>query len=370
MIRLAYLIPTLDEIGGAERQLLLLAKAFAARGWHVTVIVLSGYGGDAAEELKDCGIFFYSLHMRKAWLDPLGWIRYLAWHAVNRPDIVHAHLPHATFFSRFARLIAPVPVLVDTIHTIHTGTRTRRFLMRRTRSLPSHVTCVANSVAHAYTAARVLLEKRVSIVPNAIDTASLPSSHPMPESTPHPFLWIAVGRLTTVKDYPTLLRAFAQLPEDSRLTIAGAGPDQASLAQLVRTLGIEDRVHFAGFVANIWPLLAASDAFVLSSLWEGLPVSILEASAAGLPVVATQTEGAREALNTCESGWFVPVGDHTALATAMAAVMAMTTLERSEIGTRNRQITLQHYSLPVIANRWADLYTHLLDSHPKPARRG
>lgn len=368
MIRLVYLIPTLDEIGGAERQLLLLAKAFAARGWHVTIIALSGYGGSAAEELRAAGVFFYSLYMRKAWLDPLGWIRYLAWHAINKPAIAHAHLPHATFFARFVRLIAPVPVLVDTIHTIHTGTRIRRFLMRLTRFLSSHVTCVAHSVADAYKAARLLPGNRVTILSNAIDTNLQPSRRPASDDIPHPFLWIAVGRLAAVKDYPTLLRAFAQLPGEPRLTIAGSGPDHASLAQLTRTLGIEDRVHFAGFIANIWPLLTASEAFVLSSLWEGLPVSILEACAAGLPVVATQTAGAREALNACDSGWLVPISDHAALAAAMTAVMALKPSERHEIGARNRQAALDRHSLPVVVNQWAKLYSRLLDEQPKPER--
>ncbi len=370
MIRLAYLIPTLDEIGGAERQLLLLAKAFAARGWQVSVIALSGYGAGAAEELRAADVSFYSLHMRKAWVDPLGWIRYLTWHAANKPDIVHAHLPHATFFARFVRLIAPVRVLIDTVHTIHTGTRPRRFLLRFTRSFPNQITCVASSVADAYNAAGLLPGDRMSILPNAIDTASLPSSRPIPENTPYPFLWIAVGRLAAVKDYPTLLRAFAQLPGEPRLTIAGAGSDQALLAELASTLGIEDRVHFAGFVADIWPLLAASDAFVLSSLWEGLPVSILEACAAGLPVVATQTEGAREALSMCNPSWLVPVGDHAALASAMSEVMTLTPSERRELDLSYRRAALEHYSLPIVANRWAVLYTRLLEERPGPARTG
>ncbi|MFC5864909.1 glycosyltransferase [Acidicapsa dinghuensis] len=363
MTRIVYIIPTLDRIGGAERQLLLLAKAFASRGWHVSVIALSGNGSDAAHELRNADVFFYSLYMRKAWLDPLGWIRYQAWRSIHKPDIVHAHLDHASFFARFARIIAPVPVLIDTIHTIHTGSRLRRFLMRQTCRLSSHVTCVANSVADAYNAAGLLPHHSMSVIPNAIDIRQLPAVRNSPESTPHPFLWVAVGRLHTVKDYPTLLRAFALLPGEPRLTIAGAGPDQTRLVDLAHSLGIEDRVHFAGFIANVWPLLAASDAFVLTSLWEGLPVSILEASAAGLPVVATQTEGATEALRTCDAKWLVPIGDHLALAEAMAAVMILSPAERSEISNQNRKTALEQYALPVIADRWTNLYLSLLEKH-------
>lgn len=366
MKRIAMLIPTLDQIGGAERQVLLLAKELAARSWQVTAIALSGTGNTVAAELAASEIAYISLGMRKAWIDPRGWLRYLAWERANRPDVVHAHLPHATWFARSVRLLAPVRVMVDTIHTSHTGRRNRQLCYRLSAWLSSCVTCVSAAVAEAVLASGVASGKNLTILPNGI---------PMPPSLiapAHPgrFEWIAVGRLAPVKDYPTLLLAFAALPGEPHLKILGTGTEEQSLRRMAAELQVGDRVHFAGFQRDVQPHLAAADAFVLTSLWEGLPVSVLEASAAGLPVVATEGAGTREAMLPGETGLLVPVGDISALAKTMATVMAMPPRERQAMGTRGRQFVEQHFSLPAVADRWETLYSDLLETHPRRSRWG
>src|SRR5215831_267716 len=107
-MQIAYVIPTIDLIGGAERQLLLLATGMAQRDWQVTVIALSGTGGDSLEELSARGVPFLSLEMRKGLLDPRGWIRIHRWLASHKPDLVHTHLPHAALLARWSRIGAPL----------------------------------------------------------------------------------------------------------------------------------------------------------------------------------------------------------------------------------------------------------------------
>ena len=363
-------IPTVDQIGGAERQVLLLAKELSARGWQITVIALSGHGSIAADELSAAGVAYLSLSMRKAWIDPRGWLRYMDWVRRNRPLIVHAHLPHATWFARWVRLLAPVRVLIDTIHTSHTGSRGRQLGYRLSDWLSNHITCVSVAVAEAAIrtsmAKRMALRKDLSILPNGI---VLPP-FTCPARKPDPFHWIAVGRLVPLKDYPAILRAFATLPGEPSLKILGTGPEEPSLQSLAAQLGIRDRVHLAGFAQNIQPHLEAADAFVLSSRWEGLPVSVLEASAAGLPIVATDGAGTRETLLPGETGLLVPVGDAAALSTAMAAVMALPPDQRRRIGIRGRQFVEENFSLAQIVDRWEQLYNRLLTEHPHPSRRG
>ena len=127
MSHAALLIPTLDRLGGAERQLILLARGLSGRGWRVSVVALSGSGGAAAEELRGCGVAFLSLGMRKGLADPRGWIRFHRWLRKARPDVVHAHLPHAAWLARWSRLAVPAPVFLDTLHSSSTGGRGRRF---------------------------------------------------------------------------------------------------------------------------------------------------------------------------------------------------------------------------------------------------
>jgi glycosyltransferase involved in cell wall biosynthesis len=365
----AMVIPTLDRIGGAERQVILLSEELAVRGYRVTIVALSGTGADTAERLKGAGVEFVSLGMRKAWVDPRGWVRYLGWVRWNRPEVMHTHLPHATWFARWVRLLAPVRVQIDTVHTSRIGGWAWRMGYRITRRLPGQVTCVSTPVADAATSAGIVLRQRLGIVANGVPlTDELPAG--IIESPAKPFRWIAVGRLAPVKDYPTLLRAFAALPGEPLLEILGTGPEEPRLRALALEEKISDRVHFAGFQANIAPHLAASDGFVLSSLWEGLPMGVLEAGAAGLPVVATEGAGTREALVPGETGIVVPVGDAAALAEAMAAVMAMEPRERLAMGRRGRRFVEERFSLRAVADRWEEMYAELQRARPKPARWG
>lgn len=369
MRRIVFLIPTLDQIGGAERQVILLAKELAERDNQVTVIALSGSGSSASIELAAAGIDFLTLDMRKAWIDPRGWIRYLAWALHNRPDIAHAHLPHASWFARCIRLLLPVRVLIDTVHTSHTGSRLRQATYRLTHWLTSYVTCVSNSVADAILAARIAPRRSLTVLPNGVilPRPEIASNAPSEQAA---FQWIAVGRLAPVKDYPTLLRAFAALPGSVTLRIVGTGPEEPALRRLTSQLNLDSQVHFSGFHRDVHAQLAAADAFVQSSLWEGLPVSILEASAAGLPIVATSASGTSEAVLHGRTGLLVPVGDVAALSQAMATVMAMPAAQRRAMGTCGRQFVAEHFSLTMIANQWEQLYSDLLNSHPRPSRWG
>jgi glycosyltransferase involved in cell wall biosynthesis len=361
-------IPTIEEIGGAERQLLLLAKELSARGWRVTVVALSGTAGAAATELAAAGVGYLSLEMRKAWIDPRGWRRYLAWAARNKPDIVHAHLPHATWFARCVRLLAPVRALVDTLHTSNPGSPARQRAYRLTNRLTNRITCVSASVASAAGAAGIAPRENLTILPNAVAIPDLPPC--CPQSPGSPFRWLAVGRLASVKDYPTLLHAFAALPGQPTLQIAGSGPEEESLRKLTAELNLQNRLHFAGFHRDIQPLLAQADAFVLSSLWEGLPISVLEAAAHGLPAVVTDGPGTRETIQPDATGLIVPVGDAAALTRAMTQLMAMSPDLRNQMGVNARQFVEANFALPHIADQWEQLYIQLLGKHLRPSRRG
>ena len=127
MSHAAMAIPGLDRVGGAEQQAILLAKGLRRRGWRTSVVALSGTGGTTAAELEDAGVRFTSLQMRKGLADPRGWIRFQRWLWREQPDVLHAHLPHAAWLARWSRLAAPVPLVVDTLHSSATGKTGRHF---------------------------------------------------------------------------------------------------------------------------------------------------------------------------------------------------------------------------------------------------
>ena len=116
--------------------------------------------------------------------------------------------------------------------------------------------------------------------------------------------------------------------------------------------------------------MEAADAFVLSSLWEGLPMALLEAAACGLPAVATDVPGTREAIEPGRTGWLTPAGEPAALAESMIGMMQTSVELRATMGLQARQFVLDHFSLEAVLDRWEALYLQLLLSHPKPSRYG
>lgn len=376
MTHVVQMIPGIDRIGGAEREVLLLAQGMVRRGFRVTVIALSGEGGDAAVELKSAGVGFVSLGMRKGLADPRGWLRMRRWLLQNKPDVVHAHLPHAAWMARLARLIAPVRVVVDTVHTSSSGTATRRFLYRVTAPFTDCVTAVSQGAADACHAAGMSPARPIQVLPNGTDIeewspcAQAGTRAPDPVRSRDDFLWLAVGRLEPVKNYPLLLSAFAGLPDTCRLTIAGAGPLEHELRRLCCKIRIDSRVELLGNRNDVRHLMQTANAFVLASNCEGLPMSLLEAGACGLPSVATAVAGSSEVVVDGETGYLTRPGDMDSLRRAMLRLMEMAPANRYSMGLNARQKIVQEFSLQSVLDRWERLYNSLLDSRPLAARWG
>ena len=373
MSHVVQVIPSLDRIAGAEQQVLLLSRGLRQRGWQVTVVALSGSGGRTALELADEGIGFVTFQMRKGLADPRGWIQYHHFLRRSAPDLVHAHLPHAAWLARWSRLAAPTPAQIDTLHTSATGHLVRRLGYRLSNFLPDRVTAVSEAVARAHVCAKTVTRHKLKVLPNGIEPERWRSDPALRAVARRElglaaeFVWLAAGRLEPVKDYPTLLRAMVLLPRSAHLLIAGAGQQQHELMNQSAQLGISARVRFLGFVTDLERWMQAADGFVLSSRWEGLPTAILEACAAGLPVIAADVPGVRESLgpNNCNDNLVSP-GDPEALARAMSQLMNSSAESRILIGARARQFAIDQFSLPSVLDRWENLYRSVLHA-PDPA---
>jgi glycosyltransferase involved in cell wall biosynthesis len=366
----AIAIPGLDRIGGAERQAMLLAKGLGMRGWRVTVIALSGTGGAAATELRDAGVAFLSLRMRKGIADPREWIRLNLWLWRARPDVIHSHLPHASWLVRWSRLAAPATVVVDTLHSSHAGHLGRKIGYLCSRWLSDHVTAVSRATAASHLAARMVSEHRLTVLQNGIDVDAWRSDGHAKARPRHglriadEFLWLAVARLDAVKDFPTLLAAMERMPHNARLTILGDGPLRAELTALAARLGLARRVRFVGFEPDVGRWMQAADGFVLASRLEGLPMVLLEAGACALPSVATDVPGTREVIVNGKTGFLSRPGDPEALAAAMTRLMAAPLPARRAMGEQARRHVLEHFSIERVLDKWEQLYFELLSRDP------
>jgi glycosyltransferase involved in cell wall biosynthesis len=167
---------------------------------------------------------------------------------------------------------------------------------------------------------------------------------------------LSVGRLRGPKDFLTLVRAVAELePGSVRLRIAGDGPDRGALEAEVARLGLEEAVELLGMRTDIAELLAAAGVFVLCSDSEGLPMSVLEAMAAGVPVVATAVGGVPELVSDAETGILVPPRDPAALARALGALAADADL-RERMGEAGRRRAEGEFSLAACQRAHLEVY--------------
>jgi glycosyltransferase involved in cell wall biosynthesis len=276
--------------------------------------------------------------------------------------------------ARWSRLASPVRVVIDTIHSSSTGTVGRRLGYRWSRWIPDRATAVGEGVRDAYVSERMVKPDRVVVISNGVDTEQwLPDANVRASLRDElgykdEFLWFAAGRLEPVKDYETMLRAFAQTPEAGRLAIAGSGPLEGELKKLAEELKVADRVRFLGFVSDVRPWMQAADGFVLSSRWEGLPMGLMEAAACGLPAVGTDVAGTREVIADGETGWLAPAGSSKALAEKMCVAMSLAPDERGAMGARARMRVVERYSLDRAMDCWEALYGRLLDENPEARR--
>ncbi len=187
------------------------------------------------------------------------------------------------------------------------------------------------------------------------------------------FTWLAVGRMTPAKAYPDMVTAFAEVlatHPGARLLIAGSGERdiEAAVAARVSEAGIGQAVSLLGYRDDVADLMRAADGFVLSSAWEGLPMVLLEAASSELPIVATRVGGNDDAVTDGLNGLLVEPGDPSALAAAMATVMATDAGARHAMGRAGRELVARGFDLEATIDIWLALYVELLDR--KGTRRG
>jgi glycosyltransferase involved in cell wall biosynthesis len=301
------------ELGGQEKLLVEFARHADRRRVALHFVSLTGRGALAAD-LEACGWPVTALEAPPG-LRPSLVLRLSRLFARLRADVVHTHDERPNIHAAPAAFLAGARC----IHTRHSQARhlSRRqvFLVRAVSLLNDRFVCISrDSMRHA--AGQGISRRRLLCRHNGIDTAAFGFTGPAPGGPA-----VIVARLSPEKDLGTLLRAAAvlcaQYP-DFRLAVAGDGPCRAELEALAVSLGLGEAVRFLGAVRDVPALLARARLFVLSSLTEGISLTLLEAMARGLPVVATAVGGNGEVVAAGESGVLVPPADPASLAAAIA----------------------------------------------------
>jgi glycosyltransferase involved in cell wall biosynthesis len=288
----------------------------------------------------------------------------------RRPAVFHAHLtwPLACKFGLVGAILARVPAVVATVH-LYLEFPVDLSILAQQRLL---IAKAGRYIAVSHATAQRLTQKlhwpisKVQVIHNGMVCRSLADrstslAHNQRASGERPLV-LTVARLDEQKGHQYLLEAATHLPE-AQFVFAGDGPLRSTLEVQTRSLGLDERVTFLGYRTDIADLLAACDVFVLPSLYEGLPLSVLEAMAAGKPVVATRVGGTAEAVLDGESGLLVPPADPIALTAAIRSVVNDHALAQRLASVAQQRVE-QEFSTENMINQTTAVYAELL------ARRG
>ena len=366
-VKVLFLITGLDY-GGAETQLVNLATRLKKRGWDIQVVSMLPPKA-FIEEFDGAGIPLGNLNMHQGIPDPRAIFRLLRVLYRLRPDIVHSHMVHANLLARIVRPLASIPVLICTAHNNYEGGRHREIFYRLTDSLCDLTTQVSKAGLERYVRVGVTPRHRIRYIPNGVDTQKFNLNPEVRNrirdrlELKDSFVWLAVGRLHVQKDYPNLLNALNQVVRKFHnvcLLIVGDGPLRRDMEQMTKELGLDGKVRFLGVCINVFELMNAADAFVLSSRWEGFGLVLIEAMACQLPIVATDSGGPREILDEGRLGFLVTPGESNSLASAMLKLMALSETKRKDMGEAGRAYIEANYSIEHIVDKWEELYIEFL----------
>jgi len=362
-LRILYIISRADALGGASVHVRDMAIEALARGHEVSVAV--GGEGPVTEALADAAVPYRSLrHLKRElhpWHDTLAVLELRQVIKVLQPDLVSAHASKAGFLGRMAARWAGVPV----IYTPHCWSFVDGFpragLYRRAEKLAARwadrIVAVAEEERQIALRKGICAGSKITTIHNGMPDVA-PGLLASPATSPPRMVMIA--RFEEQKDHPTLVRALTQLEDlPWSLDLVGDGPTMAGVRKQVAEAGLTTRVNFLGYRTDIPQILAQAQIYLLISNWEGFPRSIIEAMRAGLPVVASDVGGSREAVQEDVTGFTVPKGDAVDLASKLR-ILLTDPAARARMGSAGRASYENNFTFRRMADRTFRLYEEVI----------
>lgn len=362
-MRIAFVLTRGDSIGGAQIHVRDLSQRLIEEGHQVRVFL--GQGGALTQALEASGISYgilrhltHPLHPGKDALALLELTR-----ALRRfqPDLVSSHSSKAGLLARLAGRYLGIPTLF-TAHgwsfTEGISDRKRRLyrlIERMAAPLASKLICVSDYDRSLAARSRVGEAHQLITIHNGMP-------HRLEDRVADPGIQparlVMVARLDGQKDHPSLFQALRTIP-GVELDLVGDGPLRSELENLAEALELSDRVHFLGQRSDVAAILARAQIFVLASHYEGFPRSILEAMRTGLPVVASDVAGVKEAVLDGETGFLIPKGDVETLREKLLGLTRDPNL-RKRMGVNGRRRFLENFTFEHMYRKTLAVYREVL----------
>lgn len=369
--RILYVFVSLP-VGGAEEHLLSLVHNLDRESFRPVVCCI-GTGGPIGREIRDSGVPVVELgKMRTGRFDRriVSSLRDLL--RREKIDLLHSHLYHPNLYGRLAAFREGVPA-VCTVHNIYVRPKLHRRLINRWLARnTARIIAVSTPVRDDILRYDRVDPSKVTVVPNGVDVARFTLAMTREQARERlgiadvPYVIGTLGRLEEQKGLPHLVEALRLLAEGGDgafLLVAGSGRAEGRLREMISRLGLEARVRFLGVRRDVPEIHRAMDVFVLPSLWEGLPIALLEAMASGLPVVATPVGGIPDVVRDGTNGLLVPPADPVALAEALRRLRRDPSLG-AELGRAGRETVRDRHSHRRVAEQVMTIYRESLRRTP------
>ena len=353
-------------VGGAEEMVLNLVRHLPPR--FEPMVTAIGQAGPIGDEIRRTGVPFAELGLTPGLRRPLDLFRIEQHLRELRPTIVHTFLLTASLYGRAAAILSGTPIVIGTEVNIYERKRAHHAVIERLLMAGTDaVVASAESVKEFYIKQIGAKREKVDVIYSAVDWTRLETTttrESVRASMGVPADATVAGiiaRLTEQKGHRVLFDAMAHTEALRRLhlVVVGGGELESDLRARVAELQLTDRVHFIGPRRDLGDLLASWDLFVMPSFWEGLPLSLILAMGAGLPIVTTRVAGIPEIVHDGETGLLVQPGDSRALGTALARVINDSGFG-ARLGEAARRFAWPRFGADGYVNAIVALYDRLL----------
>jgi glycosyltransferase involved in cell wall biosynthesis len=384
-LAIAQVIETLDT-GGAEHLAIKFANKLAERG-HRSHIYVTSHSGPLAASISDEVQVDILGYRRQSIVNPLKFLlsindgfnrlKYLL--KKDRIDLIQTHLPGPNFWG----LALTLRGVCSSVATIHNNQEFSYGSVRSVRGALRHFAykmivrrCAATIAVSDQVRVSLLAElgmkgnntSRLISIPNGVeispvvdfDDKMLAKSKLGIDNDL--IIGLAIGRVCEQKNFHDLIPVMEEIKHQGnsiRMIVAGDGPDHADLRERIAVAGLENDIHTLGNVTNIPEYLNAADIFLMPSLWEGLPLALLEAMAARLPVVGHSIDGLTDVVDEGITGHLVKPGDHKLMAEKIV-LLAQNPELRQTMGTAGRKLVEKRYNLERVVDDIETLYHNVL----------
>ena len=342
------------KTGGLERLLADIARHYDSTRCQPEFLALNEVGR-FADVIRDAGCRVHTLKPSGR----IGQLRQMVrLFRAGQFDVVHTHNTYPHIYGSLAARLASVPLVINTRHGQRAGHGWKsRTQFRWASHLVNRIIAVSDDAAQLCIKADGVDRRKVIRIWNGIDIDDFTFAGPATSNTA-----ISVARLSAEKDFPTLLRAVAiaiQDIPDLVLKLVGDGPERARLEGLAQELNLTQHVEFLGERQDVPALLTQAGFFVTASLTEGISLTLLEAMAVGLPVIATSVGGNSEIVQAPQTGRLVSAGDPVGLAAAMVS-MCRQPESWLQMGRAGRERVEKNFEVRRMVSDYEQLYRDLL----------